>query len=68
MPRQASLKGLQSIIKHNIKLYLGKQKLTKKQYNELLKLAEEYVNNASHGDLKQKGIVQKNYQWWNEKT
>ena len=54
-----SLKGLQSIIKHNIKLYLDKQKLTKKQYNELLKLAEEYVNNASHGDLKQKGIVQK---------
>ena len=59
MPRKATLKGLQSIIRHNIKQFLDKQKLTKKEYNEVIKLAEEYLGNASHEDLKQKGIVQK---------
>ena len=59
MPRQTTLKGLQSIIRHNIKKFLDKQKLTKKEYNEVIKLAEEYLNNASQEDLKQKGIVQK---------
>ena len=59
MPRKATLKGLQSITRHNIIKFLDKQKLTKKEYNEVIKLAEEYLNNASHEDLKQKGIVQK---------
>ena len=59
MPRKATLKGLQSITKHNIIKYLDKQKLTKKEYNEVIQLAEEYIKNASHEDVKQKGIVQK---------
>ena len=59
MPRKATLKGLQSIIRQNIKKYLDKQKLTKKEYNEVIKIAEEYLSNATHEDLKQKGIVQK---------
>ena len=59
MPRKATLKGLQSITRHNIIKYLDKQKLTKKEYNKVIKLAEEYLSKASHDDLKQKGIVQK---------
>ena len=59
MPRKATLKSLQSIVRHNIIKYLDKQKLTKKEYNKVIKLAEEYLSKASHDDLKQKGIVQK---------
>ena len=38
---------------------LDKLQLTRRQYNDAIKLAEKYIMTASHEHLKQKGIVQK---------
>ena len=55
--RQVSLKGLLAITKHNVIKELNKLNLTKKEYHELLELIEKHINDATHEDLKKKGIV-----------
>ena len=55
--RQVSLKGLKALTKHNIIKELERMKLSKEEYDEVFRLAEEIINNASHPDLKKKGIV-----------
>ena len=55
--RQVSLKGLRAITKHNVIKELNKLNLTKKEYQELLELIEKHINDATHEDLKKKGIV-----------
>ena len=55
--RQVSLKGLRAITKHNVIKELNKLNLTKKEYHELLELIEKHINDATHEDLKKKGIV-----------
>ena len=57
MPRIAPLKSLQALTKLNITKSLNKLQLTKEEYNELLKISEEYIKNATIDDLRQKGII-----------
>jgi hypothetical protein len=57
MPQKVSLKGLQAIIRYNVKKSLAKINLSKTEYNQLLKIADEFISNASIEDLTKKGIV-----------
>ena len=57
MVRKTNANGMKAIIKHNTTKQLSKMQLTKKDYDKLLKLAENYIDSASMDDLKQKGIT-----------
>ncbi len=55
--RQVSLSGLKAITKHNIVKALEKLKLTKREYNDIIKTAKDVINTCTIDQLKQKGIV-----------
>ena len=55
--RQVSLKGLKALTKHNVIKKLERMKLSKEEYDEVFRLAEEIINKASHPDLKKKGVA-----------
>ena len=55
--RQVSLSGLKAITKHNIVKALEKLKLTKREYNDIIKIATDVIDTCTIDQLKQKGIV-----------
>ena len=67
MSRQVTSKGLKAIIRHNVVKELKRLNLSETEYNEILQLAEESINKATHDDLKKKGIVKGDHRR-NEKT
>ena len=46
MPRQVTSKGLKAIIRHNVLKELKKMNLTGSEYENILKVAEDFVANA----------------------
>ena len=57
MPPKVSFKGIQAITRYNIAKSLRKLQLTEKEYNQLLSLAESFIEKATIDELKKKGIA-----------